>query len=203
MLYRTMPKVKEQLSILGMGCMRLPQIDQNDPKTIDEARAIEIVRHAIDQGVNYVDTAYTYHNGESERFLKRALSNGYREKVQLATKLPSWLIQTDEDPDRYLNEQLERLGTDRIDFYLLHGLKRDRWETLKRVRYERFLERALGTVKSAMPDFHFMAIAAFLKRLLMNMIGLSVRFSTIILMNSSRPGKKDWNMRFTRRSASL
>ncbi len=156
MLYRTMPKVKEQLSILGMGCMRLPQIDQNDPQTIDEARAIEIVRHAIDQGVNYVDTAYTYHNGESERFLKRALSNGYREKVQLATKLPSWLIQTDEDPDRYLNEQLERLGTDRIDFYLLHGLKRDRWETLKRVRYERFLERALrdGKIRYAGFSFH-------------------------------------------------
>lgn len=155
MLYRTIPKVKEQLSILGMGCMRLPQIDQNDPKTIDEARAIEIVRYAIDRGVNYVDTAYTYHNSESEPFLKRALGNGYREKVQLATKLPSWLIQKDEDPDRYLNEQLERLGTETIDFYLLHGLKRDRWQTLKRVRYERFLDRAIRDSKIRYAGFSF------------------------------------------------
>lgn len=156
MLYRTMPQVDEQLSILGMGCMRLPQTDPNDSKMIDEARAIEMIRYAIDQGVNYIDTAYPYHGGESEPLVKRALNGGYREKVQLATKLPSWLVQTHEDLDRYLDEQLERLGTDRIDFYLLHALHRDRWATMKRVDFARFLDRAIqqGKIRYAGFSFH-------------------------------------------------
>ena len=156
MLYRTMPKIDEQLSILGMGCMRLPQTDPKDSKSIDEAHAIKMIRYAIDHGVNYVDTAYPYHDGESEPLVKRALSNGYREKVQLATKLPVWLVHTHEDLDRYLDEQLERLGTDRIDFYLLHALNRDRWETMQQVDYARFLDRALqnGKIRYAGFSFH-------------------------------------------------
>ena len=155
MLYRTMPKIDEQLSILGMGCMRLPQTDPNDSKSIDDAHAIKMIRYAIDHGVNYVDTAYPYHDGESEPLVKRALSHGYREKVQLATKLPVWLVHTHEDLDRYLDEQLERLGTDRIDFYLLHALNRDRWETLKQVDYVRFLDRALQSGKIRYAGFSF------------------------------------------------
>lgn len=156
MLYRTMEKSGKTLSILGMGCMRLPLTDKNDSKTIDEPQATEMVRYAIDQGVNYIDTAYPYHGGESEPFVGRALRDGYREKVYLATKLPSWMIYTREDMDTYLNEQLDRLATETIDFYLLHGLKRDRWENLQNLGFAEFLERAKrdGRIRYAGFSFH-------------------------------------------------
>ena len=108
---------------------------------IDEEQATEMLRYAIDHGVNYVDTAYPYHNGESEPFVGRALSGGYREKVHLATKLPSWLIKSREDMDKYLDEQLARLRTDVIDFYLLHGLNRPFWENLSALGVTDFLDR--------------------------------------------------------------
>ena len=118
MLYRQMKGCKRELSILGFGCMRLPT---NDDSTINETLAKKIIRYAIDCGVNYIDTAYGYHRGQSEPFVGRVLKDGYRERVNLATKLPSWLISTREDMDKYLGEQLERLQTDHIDFYLVHG----------------------------------------------------------------------------------
>ena len=90
MLYRTMPKSGDELSILGFGCMRLPLKDGK----IDEARAIDQIRYAIDHGVNYVDTAWPYHGGESEILLGKALADGYRNRVKLATKLPSWMIKS-------------------------------------------------------------------------------------------------------------
>ena len=156
MLYRTMEKAGKELSILGMGCMRLPQIEPDDPKTIDEPLATQMIRHAIDQGVNYVDTAYPYHGGESEPLVGRALQDGYREKVFLATKLPTWAINTREDMDTYLNEQLQRLQTETIDFYLIHGLKRDRWEKMKQLGMADFLDSALqdGRIKYAGFSFH-------------------------------------------------
>ena len=125
MLYRKMNNVGSDLSILGFGCMRLPVT--KDWK-IDEKQATQMLRYAIDRGVNYVDTAYPYHQGESEPFLGRALQGGYREKVKLATKLPIWFIESRADMDRYLDEQLKRLQTDHIDFYLVHGIMRPSWE---------------------------------------------------------------------------
>ncbi|MFI5384237.1 MAG: aldo/keto reductase, partial [Methanosarcina thermophila] len=114
MLYRKIPKNGDELSILGFGCMRLPV--KEDGK-IDEEKATRQVRYAIDHGINYIDTAWPYHMGESELFLGRALAGGYREKVKLATKLPSWTIKNTDDMDRILNSQLERLRTDHIDYY--------------------------------------------------------------------------------------
>lgn len=152
MLYRTMKKTGLRLSILGMGCMRLPSREDN---TIDEQAATQIVRYAIDHGINYLDTAYPYHYGQSEPFLGRALKDGYRDRIYLATKLPCLLIRTREDMDRYLNEQLERLSTERIDFYLVHGLRRERWEYLTGLGLARFLDRAIGDGRIRYAGFSF------------------------------------------------
>ena len=127
MQYRTLGKDKDSVSILGFGCMRLPVLE-NAPKEIDEAEAIRQIRYGIDQGINYIDTAYPYHYGKSEGLVGKALADGYRERVFLATKLPSYLIETRQDMDRYLDEQLERLQTDHIDFYLLHALNQKYWD---------------------------------------------------------------------------
>lgn len=139
MLYRKMPKCDRELSILGFGCMRFPLTKTGH---VDEPRAIELVRYAIDHGVNYLDTAWPYHDGESEVVLGKALQDGYREKVNLATKLPTWLVHSREDMDQYLNEQLRRLNTDHIDFYLIHTLDREKWEKMQSLGFDRFLDAA-------------------------------------------------------------
>src|SRR5665647_893136 len=119
MLFRTVPKTGDSLSILGFGFMRLPLKNGGG---IDEERAILQLRHAIDRGVNYVDTAPAYHFGKSEKILARALADGYRKKVRIATKLPPWSVHSREDMTRILSSQLTTLRTDHIDYYLLHSL---------------------------------------------------------------------------------
>jgi uncharacterized protein len=138
MLYRKIPENGNELSILGFGCMRLPVKEGK----IDEERASHQVHYAIDHGVNYIDTAWPYHMGESEPFLGRALAGGYREKVKLATKLPSWTVKSREDMDRILNAQLERLRTDHIDYYLVHGLVGTLWDKMEKLDVLDFLDRA-------------------------------------------------------------
>ncbi len=130
MNYRELGKTGKQVSVLGFGLMRLPVID-GDHSRIDEERSLEMVNFAIENGVNYFDTAYPYHSGRSEIFAGRILKQGYRDKVYIADKLPSWLIKETSDFDKYLTEQLEKLGTEQIDFYLLHALNSKNWENLK------------------------------------------------------------------------
>lgn len=155
MLYRELGSTGEKVSILGFGAMRLPTLDGQDAK-IDFEKTKELVRYAVDCGVNYIDTAHPYHSGESERVLGKVLKDGYREKVHLATKLPSWKIQTREDMDFYLEEQMKRLQTDQIDFYLLHSLKKDYWENLSSLGVLEFLDDAVadGRIKYTGFSFH-------------------------------------------------
>lgn len=152
MLYRTMPRTGDSVSILGFGCMRFP-LDAEGK--IDEPRSTEMLHSAIDRGVNYIDTAWPYHGGESEPVVGRALEGGYREKVFLATKLPTWMVETSSDMDRLLDEQLKKLRTDHIDYYLLHSLNADRWGIMKRNGYEKFLERALADGRILRAGFSF------------------------------------------------
>ncbi|HUK14129.1 MAG TPA: aldo/keto reductase [Thermoanaerobaculaceae bacterium] len=155
MRYRTFPKIPGlDVSILGFGCMRLPVVD-GDAARIDEERATALVRDAIDGGVNYLDTAYPYHGGESEPFLGRALRGGYRARVQLATKCPTWMVRSERDWERFLDEQLARLQSPTVDFYLLHGLGGERWETVKRLGGLRALDRARADRRIAHAGFSF------------------------------------------------
>lgn len=128
MKYREFGKTDHQISSLGFGAMRMPTIEVDGKKVIDEERAIALIRSAIDNGVNYVDTAYFYHDGQSEYLVGKALKDGYREKTYLATKLPMGHVKCTEDFDRLLNEQLAKLQVDYVDFYLFHALNRDSWK---------------------------------------------------------------------------
>jgi len=156
MQYRKFGKLDWQASALGFGCMRLPLTDKANPATIDEAEATRMVRYAIDQGVNYLDTAYPYHAGQSEHFLGRALRDGYRDKVKLATKMPSWLIKEPQDFTKYLDEQLGKLQTDHIDFYLLHGLNGNRWPNLRDLGVREWAGKAIasGRIRHIGYSFH-------------------------------------------------
>lgn len=154
MLYRKVPTNGDELSILGFGCMRLPVTNGK----IDEERATALLRRAIDNGVNYVDTAWPYHGGESEPFVGRALKDGYREKVKIATKLPSWMVESRSDMDRFLDAQLEKLQTDHIDYYLMHTLYKTLWAKLLKNDVIEFLDSAKrdGRIINAGFSFHGM-----------------------------------------------
>jgi len=142
MQYRQFGKLDWKVSALGFGAMRLPTVKDGEKMVIDEPQAIAMIREAIDQGVNYVDTAYPYHDGQSEVVVGKALRDGYRDKVKLATKMPCWLVTKPEDFDTFLNEQLAKLQTDHIDFYLLHAVWEERWELMNKMNVFEWAEKA-------------------------------------------------------------
>lgn len=157
MNYRKFGNTGAEVSALGFGCMRFPTVNQDGKEVIDEARAISMVREAIDAGVNYIDTAYPYHEGQSEFVVGKALQDGYREKVYLADKCPVWMLKKEEDFEKYLDEQLEKLGVDYIDFYLLHALEKPRFEELvKKYNLVKHMEaaKAAGKIKHIGFSFH-------------------------------------------------
>jgi uncharacterized protein len=159
MNYRRMGRTGIEVSVLGFGCMRLPTLGA--PDKIDEEAATKLLRDAIEHGVNYVDTAWFYHAtsfgqaGQSEPFVGRALSGGWRERVQLATKLPQQIIRERGDMDRFLAQQLERLRTDHIDFYLVHGLDGDAWNRMRDLGVREFLDGARERGLIRFPAFSF------------------------------------------------
>ena len=157
MLYRKVPKNGDELSILGFGAMRLPQ----RLNRIDEKSAAPLIYHAIDQGLNYVDTAWPYHGGQSEPFVGKILSvDGYRDKIKLATKLPHWQTKNSTDMHDILNKQLERLRTDHIDYYLVHNLNGASWKRAREKGVIEFLDQALesGKILNAGFSYHGMAM---------------------------------------------
>ncbi len=155
MKYRKFGSLDFEVSALGFGAMRLPT-EGEDSSQIDEEEAVNMIRTAIDEGVNYVDTAWPYHGKESEPLVGKALGDGYREEVALATKMPSWELEEQEDLDHYLDKQLERLGVDKIDFYLLHALNRDYWETYEKIDFGEWLDKVKeeGKIGNAGFSFH-------------------------------------------------
>jgi uncharacterized protein len=162
MQYRKFGRLDWQGSALGFGAMRLPTRSKREAGVstqqmgdIDEPLAIEMIRTAIDAGVNYIDTARPYHNGQSEVVVGKALQDGYRDKVKLVTKLTSSWVKTADDFDPNLNEQLALLQTDHIDVYLLHALMEGRWRSLNQLGVLDWAERAIADGRIGHLGFSF------------------------------------------------
>ena len=150
---RKMEKLGIETSLLGFGCMRFPVTADGK---INEPEAERMMDYAIASGVNYIDTAYPYHGGESEPFVGRVLQKYDRKQLYLATKLPVWQVKTLSDVDQIFEEQLSRLQTDYIDFYLLHALNRDRFHSMVQLGCIKRLEelQALGKIRYLGFSFH-------------------------------------------------
>jgi predicted aldo/keto reductase-like oxidoreductase len=152
--YRKFGKLDWEVSVLGFGVMRLPLLGE-DPASVDEPEAIRMLRYAIDHGVNYLDSGYLYHAGKSEGIIAKALQDGYRERVRVATKLPARIVESEKDFDRYFNEQLGRLQTEKLDFYLLHGLNAESWHKLRDFGIIRWVEKKMAEGKFSHLGFSF------------------------------------------------
>jgi len=152
MKYRNMGSITDKVSALGFGAMRMPTDKQFN---IIEDEAIKMIRYAIDNGVNYIDTAYPYHIGQSEVLVGKALQDGYRDKVTLTTKLPMWDVKKKDDFERFLNEQIERLQTN-PDVYLFHGMRQERLKKVKEWNLIENMEKAReeGKIKYIGFSFH-------------------------------------------------
>ena len=153
MKYRKFGNLDWQASVLGFGAMRLPVVDTYE--NIDGPEAVRMIRHAIDHGVNYIDTAYGYHGGNSERVVAKALKEGYREKVKVATKLPVWNVKSAEDFDRLLDEQLSKLQVQQIDLYLIHALSKDQWKRMQSFGILKWIEGAIADGRIGHQGFSF------------------------------------------------
>lgn len=154
MKYRKFGKLDWKVSALGFGAMRLPVIN-GDHAVINEPESIKMIRFAIDHGVNYIDSAYFYHRGNSETLVAKALREGYREKVRIATKLPCGDVHVEQDIERLFNEQITRLQTNKIDFYLLHGLNKVEWAKVRDFGVLKWAERKMAEGKIGHLGFSF------------------------------------------------
>ena len=144
-----------EVSALGFGCMRLP------PRSINRLRAdtnksVDVIRYGIDQGINYVDTAWIYHLGDSEKVLGKALQDGYRERVHLTTKLPMFVVTNADQFDSYLKTQMKRLQTNYIDAYLFHAINQGQFEKIKKLNLIQKMEKAKkdGLIRHIGFSFH-------------------------------------------------
>lgn len=155
MQYRKMGSLDWKVSALGFGCMRLPS-RRFSLMGADLEESKRIIRYGIDRGINYIDTAWPYHLGESEKIIGETLKDGYREKVKLVTKLPLWVVRKTEDYDRFLKSQIEKLQTDYLDIYLLHSLNAGSFEKVKNLKLIEKMEEAKkqGRIRHIGFSFH-------------------------------------------------
>ena len=157
MQYRKYGKLDYEVSTLGLGCMRLPRtVKEDGTATVDREKAYELIRYAADNGINYFDTAFTYHNMDSEAVLGEALEGERRKKVKIATKQPFAVMKTQDDIRRNLESTLKKLRTDYIDVYLVHNIQQGTWnEIQKRKIYEEYEKfRAEGMIKAIAFSYH-------------------------------------------------
>lgn len=149
---RFIEKLGIELPRLGYGCMRLPVKDNK----IDFDKAKELIHYAMDNGLNYFDTAYPYHNEESERFLGKVLTEFPRESYYLTDKLPIWKVESEEDAEKLFNEQLERCQTEYFDFYFLHAMSAERKKIMDKFNLYDFLakKKSEGKIKHIGFSFH-------------------------------------------------
>ena len=156
MQYREFGPDRFKVSALGFGCMRLPTVNGLPNGAIDLPEATRMIRRGIDAGINYLDTAKVYHEGKGEAAVGQALTDGYRQKVQIATKLPLWGVEKVSDCDKLLSEQLVDLKTDTIDVYLFHCLQTHIWDKIKRLDIIRWAEKQkeAGKIRHLGFSFH-------------------------------------------------
>ena len=155
MKYRTMGKLGIESSAFGLGCMRFNGAASGD-SVIDEEKAVSLIRRAIDGGVTYLDTAYVYLSKTSEIVLGKALRDGYRDRVTIATKMPSEAVHDRASMEALLAEELGKLQTDHIDFYLMHGINKEKWEYFKSIGAPQFFDdmKKAGKIRYKCFSFH-------------------------------------------------
>jgi hypothetical protein len=155
MKYRTMGKLGIEASAFGLGCMRFNGEASGD-STIDEQKAIRLIRQAIDGGVTYLDTAYVYLDKTSETVLGKALRDGYRDRVTIATKMPMEHVHNREEMEALLESELKKLQTDHIDFYLMHGINKEKWEYFQSIGAPEFFNdmKKAGKIRYKCFSFH-------------------------------------------------
>ena len=152
MQYRENPRNHERLSALGFGCMRFAR----SGASIDQEKADRLLSQALEAGVNYFDTAYLYPGSEVclGRFMK---AHGCRDRMSIATKLPQYLVKKPADFDRFFDEELQRLQTDHVDYYLMHMLNDDKsWERLCALGAREWIaaKKASGAIRNIGFSFH-------------------------------------------------
>ncbi len=156
MRYRKFGRLDWEVSALAFGAMRLPSTDGGFySPNVDEAESIRMIRHAVDRGVNLIDSAYPYHIGKSEVVVGEALRDGYRERVKVSTKFPTMLLEKADDYDRFLAIQMDRLQIEQVDFYLFHGINAKRWEDIVSLGVLERAEKALADGRVAHIGFSF------------------------------------------------
>jgi len=153
MQYRPYGRTGYKVSLLGMGCMRFPRFENG---AADREKALEMIRFAADHGINYFDSALTYHGGASEEILGEGLAGIPRESVIIATKQPFFAMKTQADIRRNLENTLKKLRTDYVDIYLIHNINAGCWDAIKKreiiTEYEKF--RGEGLIKAIAFSYH-------------------------------------------------
>jgi uncharacterized protein len=155
MKYRTLGRLGWRVSVLGFGTMRFPSV-KYDKSQVDYKRSIELIRYGIDQGINYIDTAWNYHFGDSEKIVGIALTNGYRERSHLVTKLPINIVENEDQFEHFLKNQLTKLQTKYLDAYLFHAVNRRNFMKIKKLRLIEKMEEAKkkGLIRGIGFSFH-------------------------------------------------